>query len=124
MTLTNVFKDNTRDDIKNFIESKFLYGEVGTGTGTEDAADTSLEGSVFRDVIDEFDKTAVTDEITATFEIEPNEANGQTIGETGWFTTTVVGEMNTRNLVQPVIAKTSDIRIAFDTNITINVTEE
>lgn len=121
MALTTTLLNQTRDDVQDALEDIFLYGAVGTGTTTPAAGDTALEFEVFRDAIDEIDKS-VDNQITASLRVLTTEANGNAITEVGLLDAAAAGNLWTHDLVNS-INKTSDIQLFMDVEITINVTE-
>ena len=121
MVLTSTLLTEVRDDIKDQLETLFTHGAVGTASPTPAASDTALGGEVFRDSIDDFDKS-VSNAVTASLRISTTEANGETLRENGWFNASSGGDMWTRNTFS-AINKTSDVQLFLDTTITIAVTE-
>lgn len=121
MVLTSTLKTQIRSDIKDALEVLFTYGAIGTDNTTPTESDTALGTEVFRDAIDDFDKSAA-DKVVASLRVLPTEANGNDIKEGGWFNASSSGTMWTRNTLN-TITKTSDIQIYFDVEITIEVTE-
>lgn len=119
--LTSLILAQIRSDIKNDLEVVFTHGAVGTDATTPTAGDTTLGTEVFRDAIDEFDKSAA-DKIVASLRILTTEANGNTVREFGWFNAAAAGSMWNHSTPNE-IAKTSDINLYIDTTITIVVTE-
>lgn len=122
MVLTTTLKNNVRSDIKDYLESVMTYGAVGDDNTTPTASDTTLTSEVFRDAIDDFDKTSSADSVTATLFIGPSEANGNTISEAGWFDASSGGNLQTHTILT-AISKTDAIQLFLDTTITIEVTE-
>lgn len=121
MVLTSTFLTRVRGEVKTACLSLFTYGAVGTANTTPDESDTALGSEVFRDTVDEFDMT-VTDQFTASLQVLTTEANGNTIREVGFFDAASAGNLWTRHTLNS-IAKTSDIQLYLDVEVTISVTE-
>lgn len=121
MALTSELLIKTRTDIKDDLEVIFLYGAAGTGNTTPTASDTALESEIFRDSIDSFDKS-VADTVTASLRILTTEANGNTIREGGWLSSSSSGSLWIRDTLT-AINKTSDINLFLDTSLEITVTD-
>ena len=86
MVMTSTLLAGVRSDIKDYLESIFLYGGIGEDTTAATAGDTELGLEVLRKAIDSFDKS-VADSVTASLRIAASEANNNAIAETGWFDT-------------------------------------
>lgn len=108
-------------DIKTAIEADYLYGAIGTDNTAFTPSDTTLGGEVFRDAIDEVDKS-VTDKIVISLRVLTTEANGNTIQEAAFLDAASAGVMRTRNVISPV-SKTSDKQLYLDAEITITTEE-
>ncbi len=121
MVITTSLIDQVVSDVKDDLEVVFLFGATGTDSTTPAAGDTVLGGEVFRDNIDEFDKS-VSNAVTASLRILTSEANGNALAEGGWFNASSSGTMWTRNTLN-AINKTSDIQVYLDTTITLTVEE-
>jgi len=121
MALTSTFKAQIRDDIKDEIEDIFTYGAVGSDNTASSESDTALGSEVFRDTVDEIDKSA-SNSVTASLQIATTEANGNTVREIGWLDAASDGNLWVREVINAV-NKTSDIQLYIDTTITITVEE-
>lgn len=122
MVLTSTLLAQIRSDVKDDLEAVLTYGAVGTDDTTEDPSDTALGGEVFRDAVDDVDKS-VADAITVSLVVDTSEANGNDINEAGLFDDPSAGDMGMRATLNE-ITKTSDITLFLDTTIEIEVTEE
>ena len=122
MVLTTTLLTQIRSDVKDALEVLFTHGALGTDNTTPTAADTTLGAEVFRDAIDDFDKSAAN-KVVASLQVATTEANGNTIREAGWFDDPSAGDMWTRNTLNE-ITKTSDIQIYLDVEIEITVEED
>jgi len=123
MVITNSFLTNTRTDVVNFIDSKFLYGAVGSASATHVASGTALGFEFFRDSIDD-SSSATPGVITTSLRIESTEANGNNIREFGLFETSA-GSSGTAWILSNLttITKTSDIQLFIDNTTTVQVIE-
>lgn len=121
MTLTNSLFTQILSDVKDDLEVLFTYGATGDDDTAPSATDTTLGSETFRDVIDDFDKSA-TSSITASLRLLTTENNSEDIKEVGWLNAAAAGTLWARNTLT-TIAKTSDIQVFLDTKITITVSE-
>ena len=99
-----------------------MYGAVGDDDTTPTVSDTTLGNETFRSAIDDFDKTTFVDKIIASLQIGAGENNGNDVKEAGWLDAAAAGNLQIRFLLN-TIAKTSDIQLFIDTQITITVEE-
>ena len=65
MGITSVMHAKIISEVKDVIEELFLYGAIGTDNTAFSIADTTLGAEVFRDTVDEVDKS-VTETIVVT----------------------------------------------------------
>lgn len=110
-----------RSDVKDDIEADVLYAAVGTGITAPTISDTALTSEIFRDVIDEYDKST-TDTITVSLRVLTTEANGYDLAEVGLFESASGGTAQTHDLITS-ITKTNDIQLYLDSSFQIDVTE-
>ncbi len=121
MTLTTLLINDIRDVSKARIGTTFTHGAVGSDNTASQASDTTLGSEDFRSAIDDFDDSA-TSTTTTQLQVGLTENNGNNIKETGWFNAGAAGTMWTRNVIT-TIAKTADIRVFLDTQITFTISE-
>ena len=122
MTLTN-YTLNTEivESVKDKINADWTYGAIGTGTAAESSSDTALGNEVLRKARQE--TTTTSDSRTVSLWIDSTEANGNTIGEMGFFDAASGGNMFVRHKLASTINKTSDIELWFDVQVTVSCSE-
>ena len=123
MVLTTYYLNQIRTEVKDDIEALSLYCAIGTSSTTPTTADTSLGSEVFRDAIDEVDKSSAVDTIVLSLRVLTTEANGNTIQETGLFEVSAAGTAQSHDLLTS-ITKTNDIQLYIDHSMEITVTED
>jgi hypothetical protein len=122
MVLTTPLFTGTRSEVKDYLETIFLYGATGDDNTTPTPSDTTLGNETFRDNIDTFDKDSQVDKVTATLIIGTTQNNGNDVDEYGIFDDPTTGTMYVRDLLN-TISKTSDIQLYIDETLTIEVVE-
>jgi hypothetical protein len=124
MTLTNyTLNTDFVDAIKDRINVNWLYGAIGTGTATENAADTSLGAEYYRKARQQ--TTTTSNSRTVSLWVASTEGNGSAVGEIGFFDESGVGNgsMWVRHKLDTTINKNSDIEMWFDVQVTISCTQ-
>ena len=117
MTLTTSYLSQRITSMKAATDTAFTHGAVGHGTSTPTAGDTALQNEDLRVARNSFD-SSVVDKITGSFIIGYSQDNGVNIAECGWFNDPTAGTMWVRNKLSSAIAKTSDLQVYIDTEVT------
>lgn len=121
MVLTTNFINDLKSNMKTRIDTDITHAAVGDDDTAPTAADTVLGNETFRDAIDDVD-TSAANTVTASLRILTTENNGNDVKEFGTFDDASAGTMWTRNTMT-TIAKTSDIQLFLDAQVTINMVE-
>lgn len=111
MVNTQVALDEIRDEIIEYLRTRYMYWAVGTGTTPETKQDTQLENEVFRDAVDEV--LVSVNRVLFRCYLSTADANGYNISEFGLFDSSSGGTMLFRKTFAP-IGKTADIDIWFE----------